>query len=60
MKKPYYTPHELFVLANECSSYDQLERVSIHLKWLWALGEKINLELFRRFSHLKLNEIYSK
>lgn len=59
-KKEFYSNLELVEIAAYCNSESELLEASMTLQWLWALGEKINLELFRKLAKRRWHTIYEK
>lgn len=55
--KDYFTESELIVLAATASSFEELKIIAERLRWLWALGENIDLAMFDVLSHTRLRQI---
>lgn len=56
-EREYYTETELVQLANNCNSFEELTSVAVALKWLWALGECIDLKFFDALSHKRIRQL---
>lgn len=55
--KEYFTESELIMLAASANSFEELKLIAERLRWLWALGEKIDMQLFDILSHKRLRQI---
>lgn len=55
--KDYYSESELIMIASQATSFEELKHMAQQLRWLWALGENINLALFDTLSHKRLRQI---
>lgn len=55
--KDYYSDSELIALAASANSFEELKRMAEWLRWLWALGETIDLQLFDILSHNRLRQL---
>lgn len=57
MRLHYYSNLELLEIAKQCNTEDELYKAAKALRFLWDKGEYLNLELFRRFTHIRANQI---
>lgn len=54
---PYYTKLEMLEICRNAKSIEEILSITELLKYLWALGEIINLDTLRTIAHKRIKEL---
>ncbi|HUI31987.1 MAG TPA: hypothetical protein VLY84_00090 [Dysgonamonadaceae bacterium] len=57
MKTHYYNEVELIKIFAAANSIDEIFTIAERLKWLWALGENIDLSVVNTISNVRIRDL---